>query len=178
MDLTPSAMVLLGLMLAGWTFGAVFLVIAAQRRSQQARSARSAARRLTRMLDDSPAIPMVVRADGRIEGPERLASWLGLDKLPGYLSEFDAGEAGLEGDELEQLRDAVRRTQKTAAPFRMTLTPRGSQRSLAVSRPIPRLPPTAPRCCGGSTFPKATGNWPGCAPSPLVHATILPLWSA
>ncbi len=44
-----------------------------------------------RMIDDSPAVPLLVRADGKIEGPDRLAAWLGLDSLPGYLSELAAG---------------------------------------------------------------------------------------
>ena len=132
MELSPTALVLLGLLLAGWTFGAVWLVLAAQGRARQARSARSTARRLTRMIEDSPAIPLLVKADGKIEGPDRLAAWLGLDKLPGFLSELDTGEAGLSADDLEQLRDAVRKTQKTASPFSMVVSPRGSRKSLAV----------------------------------------------
>lgn len=132
MELTPSALALLGLLLAGWTFGAVWLVLAAQKRARQARAAKSAARRLNRMIEDSPAIPLLVRGDGRIEGPDRLGSWLGLEKLPGFLSELDGGKTGLDSDTLDQLREAVRRTQKTAAPFRMVVTPRGSQKSLAV----------------------------------------------
>lgn len=132
MELTPSALALLGLLLAGWTFGAVWLVLAAQKRARQARTAKSTARRLNRMIDDSPAIPMIVRGDGRIEGPDRLSAWLGLDHLPGFLSELDGGIAGLASEDLEQLREAVRRTQKTAAPFRMVITPRGSEKSLAV----------------------------------------------
>ena len=144
MELTPSSLALLGLLLAGWTFGAIWLVVAAQRRARQARSSRSAARRLSRMIDDSPAVPMLVRADGRIEGPDRLAAWLGLDALPGYLSELASADVDGKGDgagkgagglteyDMGELREAVRRTQKTAAPFRMVVTPRGSQRSLAV----------------------------------------------
>jgi len=132
MVLSPVALVLLGLLLAGWTFGAVWLVLAAQRRARQARTARSTARRLTRMIDDSPAVPLLVRADGKIEGPERLAGWLGLDRLPGFISELAAAEAGLAADDLEQLREAVRKTQKTAAPFGMVVTPRGSGKSLAI----------------------------------------------
>jgi len=88
MELTPSALALLGLLLAGWVFGAAWLVLAAQKRARLAQSARSNARRLSRMIDDSPAIPLLVKSDGRIEGPERLASWLGLDHLPHYLSEL------------------------------------------------------------------------------------------
>ena len=81
MELSPTALVLLGLLLAGWTFGAAWLVLAAQSRARQARAAKTTARRLTRMIDDSPAIPLLVKADGKIEGPERLAAWLGLDQL-------------------------------------------------------------------------------------------------
>ena len=130
MELTPIELVLLGLLLAGWTFGAVWLVLAAQNRARQAKAARSTARRLTRMIDDSPAVPMLVKADGKIEGPERLAAWLGLPQLPGFLSELDGGggdkqQGGLTADDLAQLHDAVRRTQKTASPFRMVVSPRG-----------------------------------------------------
>jgi signal transduction histidine kinase len=132
MELSPVALVLLGLLLAAWTFGAVWLVLAAQGRARQARAARITARRLTRMIEDSPAVPLLVKADGKIEGPERLAGWLGLPTLPDFMSELDGGDAGLTADDLEQLRDAVRKTQKTAAPFRMAVTPKGSRKSLAV----------------------------------------------
>ncbi len=79
-----SNSVLLGLLLAGWTFGAMWLVLAAQNRARAgARRTRSTARRLTRMIDDSPAVPLLVKADGKIEGPERLAAWLGLAAAAG-----------------------------------------------------------------------------------------------
>jgi len=132
MELTPTALALLGLLLAAWTAGAVWLVIGSMQRTRAARSARSTVRRLSRMIDDSPAIPLLVKADGKIEGPERLAAWLGLERLPGFLSELDSGDAGLTEGDLEQLHDAVRRTQKTAAPFRMMIAPRGSEKSLAL----------------------------------------------
>ncbi len=132
MELTPSALALLGLLLAGWIFGAAWLVLAAQKRARLAQSARSNARRLTRMIDDSPAIPLLVKSDGRIEGPERLAAWLGLDRLPHFLSELSDNGCGLAEKDLADLREAVRRTQKTAAPFNMAVTARGSQKSLAL----------------------------------------------
>lgn len=132
MELSPIALVLLGLLLAAWTFGAVWIVLAAQGQTRQARTSRGTARRLTRMIEESPAVPLLVRADGKIEGPQRLAAWLGLDELPGFLSELDAGEVGLSTEDLEALRDAVRKTQKTAAPFNLVVTPRGSGKSLAL----------------------------------------------
>ncbi|KLE35373.1 PAS domain-containing sensor histidine kinase [Aurantiacibacter luteus] len=132
MELSPTALALLGLLLAAWTAGAVWLAITSLNRARAARSARVATRRLSKMIDDAPAIPLLVRSDGRLEGPDRLAAWLGLPRLPGFITELDTGSAGLDAHDLEQLRDAVKRTQKTAAPFRMVATPRGSERSLAM----------------------------------------------
>jgi len=132
MELSLVQLALLGLLLAGWTLGAAWLALSAQARARQAAAARGTARRLARMIEDSPAIPLLVKADGKIEGPDRLAAWLGLDALPGFLSELDAGDAGIAAEQLEELREAVRRTQKTAAPFAMVISPRGSNKSLAV----------------------------------------------
>lgn len=143
MEFSPTALVLLGLLLAGWTFGAAWLALAASNKARQARAARSTARRLARMMEDSPAVPLIVRTDLRIEGPEKLAAWLGLDRLPGFLSELAGDDAGIERADLAELTEAVRRTQKTAAPFRMVVTPRGSRRSLAL-RGQPADPVVAP----------------------------------
>jgi len=132
MTFNPIQLVLIGLLLAVWTLGAAMLALGAQGKVRRAEGARRAARRLTRMMDESPAVPMLVRADGRIEAPDRLAAWLGLDRVPGFLSELDGGVRGLTAEQLAELGDRVRRTQKIAAPFRMVITPRGTAKSLAV----------------------------------------------
>ncbi|MGH6786699.1 MAG: PAS-domain containing protein [Novosphingobium sp.] len=132
MLLTPTALALIGLLLAAWTIAAVAAVVWAGGKARRAEGAQRHARRLGRMVDDSPALPLLVRVDGRIEAPVRLANWLGLDGVPQYLTELDAGEKGLAAEQLAELSEAVRRTQKTAQPFRMVVTPRGSKRSLAL----------------------------------------------
>jgi signal transduction histidine kinase len=134
MILTPTALVLIGLLLAAWTVAAGFAILGARGKARRGSSEQRQARRLARMLDESPALPLLVRADGRIEAPHRLAGWLGLEAVPQYLSELDAGGAdgGLDAGQLAELGEAVRRTQKTAAPFSMAVTPRGSQRSLSL----------------------------------------------
>lgn len=134
MQMTPTALALIGLVLAAWVAGAAWLTIAASARAKGAETARKSARRMVRMIDESPAIPLIVRVDGRIEASERLAGWLGLAKLPQYLSELGGGPGGkgLSAEQLAELTEHVVRTQKTAAPFRMELAPPGSQRSLAV----------------------------------------------
>jgi signal transduction histidine kinase len=137
MEFTPTMLALIGLLMAAWTAGAAWLMIAASTKARKAEASRKAVRRLSRMIDEAPAVPMLVRADGRIEGPDRLAGWLGLKALPQFLSELAGGtgpasDSGLSVAQLEELTEKVRRTQKTAAPFRMALTPPGSQRSLAL----------------------------------------------
>jgi signal transduction histidine kinase len=132
MELTPAALALIGLLLAVWTLGAALLILHALGKARGAEAARRNVRKLSRMLDEAPSVPMLVRADGRIEAPDRLASWLGLDAVPGFLSELEAGNRGIEGELLARLEAAVRQTQKTAAPFRMVVTPRGTTKSLAV----------------------------------------------
>ena len=82
MQFSPVTLAILGLLLAAWTFAAAWLALAASSKARQARAARSTARRLARMMDDSPAVPLIVRADLKIEGPDKLAGWLGLDRLP------------------------------------------------------------------------------------------------
>ncbi|MFZ1743520.1 MAG: PAS-domain containing protein, partial [Pontixanthobacter sp.] len=133
MDISPTALILMGLLLAAWTVAAAWMMIAAMAKTRKAEGSRKAARRMARIIDEAPAIPLIVRTDGRIEGSDRLAGWLGLDRLPEYLSELSgpAGK-GLSAEQLAELTENVRRSQKTAAPFRMALTPPGSQRSLAL----------------------------------------------
>ena len=137
MTLTPLAMALIGLLLAAWTLAAIWAVGTARQRERKAEAGQRQARRLARMVDESPALPLLVRVDGRIEAPQRLAGWLGLETVPQFLTELDGGRidgggAGLTTDQVEQLADEVRRCQRTAAPFRMVVTPRGSTRSLAL----------------------------------------------
>lgn len=123
---------LIGLLLAAWTVAAAWAVLSARARERRTENQLRSARRLGRMVEESPALPLLVRSDGRIEASLRLAQWLGLDAVPQYLSELDGKGRGLPKEKLEELTEAVRRCQKTAAPFRMVATPHGSTRSLAL----------------------------------------------
>jgi len=132
MDQDRIVPVLLGLLLASWTMAAAWAFVAARIRQRRAKTTQRSARRLARMVEESPALPLLVRSDGRIEASPRLAQWLGLEGVPQYLSELDAGDKGLSAECLAELTQAVLRTQKTAVSFRMVATPRGSDRSLAL----------------------------------------------
>ena len=137
MLLSQTALVLIGLLLAAWTLSAGWAIMAARAKEQRSKADRQDTLRLKRMVEESPALPLLVRVDGRIEAPSQLAGWLGLERVPQYLTELDAGGVdgkggGLGSEQLAELTEAVRRTQKTAAPFRMVVTPRGSARSLSL----------------------------------------------
>ena len=132
MIVSPVTLVLIGLVLAAWMLGAAWVLLNARTKEKRAEAGQRNARRLARMVDESPALPLLVRVDGKIEAPPKLAGWLGLDGVPQFLTELDSGEKGLTAEALAELTEAVRRTQKTAAPFRMVATPRGSTRSLAL----------------------------------------------
>lgn len=132
MDHERFVPLVIGLLLAAWMLAAAWAVLSARGRQKRAEAQLRSARRLARMVEESPAIPLLVRSDGRIEGPPRVAQWLGFETVPQFLSELDGGDRGLPADKLAELTEAVRRTQKSAAPFRMVVTPRNSARSLAL----------------------------------------------
>ncbi len=135
MTISPTVLALVGLLMAAWVIAACWTIIAARLKQRRMNAVQQQLRRLTRMVDESPALPLLVRSDGRIEAPNRLAEWLGLGTVPQFLTELDGGEStggGFTAEQLAELTEAVRRTQKTAQPFRMVVTPRGSKRSLAL----------------------------------------------
>lgn len=111
MEFSPTALAVVGLLLAAWTVGAAVVMLRANAKARRLKSLQSSMKRMQRMLDVAPAIPMLVRVDGRIEAPERLARWLGLDAVPTFLSELHGGEGkGLSSAQVEELSGHVRLT--------------------------------------------------------------------
>ena len=88
--------------------------------------------KLNALLASAPALAMVVRADGRLEMPDRLADWLGLVPPPKYLAELVSPGTGLTSEDAVLLGDAVTAAQKAGEPFTLTIRPQGSTRMLAV----------------------------------------------
>ncbi|MEL6706654.1 MAG: PAS-domain containing protein [Pseudomonadota bacterium] len=131
MELDPIAVAVIGLILAAWTVVAAVFAMRANGQVQRAKALKNSLRRMQSLLDAAPAIPMLVRVDGKIEAPERLARWLGFENVPGYLSEL-ARDDGLSADQVEELTEHVRHTQKSAAPFQMSMVLPGSGRALSL----------------------------------------------
>ncbi|MBX7526553.1 sensor histidine kinase [Qipengyuania vesicularis] len=133
METSPVFVSLITVLIALWTGGAAYLMFKASRQTQRAAAHRKVARRLSRMVEEGPAIPLLVRVDGRIEAPDRFARWIGLDRVPEYLTELAGQDGlGLSEDQVDRLSAHVRRTQKSAKPFKMALRPPGSGKTLAL----------------------------------------------
>ncbi|NCP13890.1 MAG: PAS domain-containing protein [Sphingomonadales bacterium] len=137
MDLSPLSLVLVALVLAAWAVGAAIIVLRANQSVKRAKSMRTSLKRMQALLDVAPALPLLVRVDGRIEAPDKLARMLGLATLPRYLSELAAPggvskAGGLAQAQVDLLWAKIQTTQKSATPFRMAINLPEAQRSLAL----------------------------------------------
>jgi signal transduction histidine kinase len=137
MDVSPLTLVLIALVLAAWAVGAAVVILRANRGMKRAKALKSSLKRMQALLDVAPALPLLVRVDGRIEAPDKLARLLGLPAIPKYLTELapeaaGAKRGGLSREQVDQVWARVQATQKSAAPFRMAINLPGSKRSLAL----------------------------------------------
>ena len=90
MALTPLSGVILGVVLALWLGAAVWALSSGQRRRREGMQAQGKFDRLSVLLASAPAAPIVIHPDGRLEAADRLAKWLGKDRVPTFVSEFTA----------------------------------------------------------------------------------------
>lgn len=89
--------------------------------------------RLARLLETAPAIPVLVRGDGRIEASERFFRLLGLPGSAGSLTDlYGVNDSGIAPQDLRQLEEYVRATQRSAASFSQALHIIHSDRRLLV----------------------------------------------
>ena len=137
MTASPLSLVLIALVLAAWAVGAAVIILRANRGMKRAKALKASLKRMQALLDVGPALPMVVRVDGRIEAPDKLARLLGLPAIPKYLSELgpatgEPRQGGFSAEQVDQLWARVQATQKSAAPFRMAINLPDSHRSLAL----------------------------------------------
>lgn len=132
LTLTNTVAVLIGVVMALWLGAAVWAVWSGLRLRRQAAFATSQADRLASLLESAPALPLMVRNDGRIEAPDRLADWLGLPKIPNFLSDLTIAGAGLSEDDAAGLIRDVAAVQKTGRTASRALRAQGSSRTLLV----------------------------------------------
>ncbi len=132
LTLQLSTAVLIGAVMALWLGVAVWAVWTGLRLRKKAEFASSQADRLASLLESAPALPLMVRNDGRIEAPARLADWLGLSKVPNFLTDLTDQQTGLTSEDSTALARDVSAVQKTGRNFSRALRAQGSSRTLLV----------------------------------------------
>jgi signal transduction histidine kinase len=132
LTLSHSIAVLIGAVMAVWLGLAVWAVWTGLKLRKRAEFSTSQADRLASLLESAPALPLMVRNDGRIEAPDRLADWLGLPKVPNFVSDLAGHNCGLTDDDAAALTRDVSAVQRTGRSFTRAIRAQGSSRTLLV----------------------------------------------
>lgn len=128
--LSTTAAVLLGVVVACLVVGGAAMLFHGLRARRAASGEGHAVRRLQALIASAPMQAMVVRIDGQVELPDRLAGWFGLQSVPRYLVDLHHADAGLDQAENTALAADIAAAAKAARPFMRTLRPQGSNRVL------------------------------------------------
>ncbi|HEX7876675.1 MAG TPA: PAS-domain containing protein [Sphingobium sp.] len=131
-SLTPFAGVILGIVLAGWLAGAVWALWTGQRMRREGMQAQGKFERLSSLLASAPAAPIVIHPDGRMEAADRLAKWLGKERVPAFVSELTAPDGGLETEDAAALGREIAAAQRAGRSFALPVRGEGSSRLLLV----------------------------------------------
>ncbi len=130
--LTPLASLLIGVVLALWLAAATWALVTGFAMRRKGAHAQDQLDRLTHMIDTAPAIVAVVRPDGRLDATDRLAAWLGLDRVPAFASELTTPEGGLTPEDGEALAADILAAQRAGKSFSRPVRANGSSRSIIV----------------------------------------------
>lgn len=128
-DLTA---VILGLILAVWLGFATWAIWTGLAMKKKADATLRQSGRLGRLLETSPALPLLVRADGKLEASLRLMNWFGFDLLPAHISELHEPDRGMIKADLEGLTDDIHLAQKTGGSFTRAMKVLGSDKTLLI----------------------------------------------
>lgn len=131
-SLTPFAAVILGIVLAAWLAAAVWALSTGQRMRREGTQVQGKFDRLSSLLASAPAAPIIIHADGRIEAADRLAKWLGKDRVPAFVSELTAPDGGLEPEDASALAQEIAAAQRAGRSFALPVRGEGSSRLLLV----------------------------------------------
>lgn len=132
LTLSHAMAAVIGVFLAAWLGAAVWAIFTGLTLRKRAEFSTSQADRLAALLESAPALPLMVKNDGRIEAPERLADWLGLIKVPNFLTDLSTPNAGLTDEDTTALIRDVSAVQKTGRSFSRALRAKGSSRTLLI----------------------------------------------
>jgi signal transduction histidine kinase/PAS domain-containing protein len=126
-----------------WIGIAAALSVLAARRYRLAERVLGVAQANATLLDISPARPLVVRPDGRVEADRTLVRELGLTAAPAALSELHGNDSGLAADDLALLTRQIETARSSASRLAAKVRVGGSSRVFEV-RGGPAPPPEPP----------------------------------
>lgn len=133
---------LVGIICALWSVAAAYAIWSGISMQKKAVRTLQQTSRFGRLLETAPAIPIIVKGDGRFEATDRFARWIGLDRKIEYISDLAAdlemhGEAGgLNEKDLTRFTENIRSTQKTGKSFSQALNLVGSGKKFLVKGSI------------------------------------------
>lgn len=123
----------IGLLMAAWLVAASVAIWVGLSMRNQAQKTLKQTARLGRLLETAPAIPVIVRGDGKLEASDRLSRMLGFDHLLEALTDLvGGGPAGVIDEDWKALEANVRETQRSGKSFMQKLSLRHSDRRLLV----------------------------------------------
>jgi signal transduction histidine kinase len=128
-----------------WVGVAIALSLAAARRLRLAERVLGAARANAALLDISPARPLIVRGDGRIETDPHLVRELGLTGVPKVIADLRGNDSGIVAEDLDTLAAAVETARASASRIAAKVRVGGSSRAFQVRggpAPAPEPPGT------------------------------------
>ncbi|USU12857.1 PAS-domain containing protein [Sphingomonadaceae bacterium OTU29THOMA1] len=131
-ELSVMAAVVCGAVLALLVGGAGYALFVGWRLRAEALESIAHTREAEALRSVSPAMAMLVRADGRVEMPPRLVDWLGLSVAPRFLQDLAEEGTGLPEAEAKALANDVQAAQRAGRGFVRALHPQGSGRSITV----------------------------------------------
>ena len=115
-----------------WLVLAIAVTILAARRFKLAEEVLGAARANAALLDLTPARPLVVRPDHKIEADPQLVRQLGLNGTPRRLSDLTCNDSGIVEDDLEALKEDIATARASAGRISRKVRARGSGRVFEV----------------------------------------------
>ena len=128
-----------------WVAIGIALSFAAARRFRVASNVLDAARANATLLDISPARPLLLRRDGRIEADKQLVRELGLKAPPKTLADLQAKGSGIAADDMVKLAAETEAARASVSRFTVKVRLEGSSRVFDVRgapAPAPEPPGT------------------------------------
>ena len=140
----PWMSLVIGTLALLWLGVAATIAILAARRLRLAESVLEAARANATLLELTPARPLLVRPDQKIEADGQLLRDLGLKSQPKNLSDLAGNDSGISPDDLELLRGDIDAARMSGGRVSRRVRAHGSPRVFDVREPFAITKPARP----------------------------------